>query len=284
MRLVTYSDVDLFLESALPVLLENEVENNLILGIALVLRNNPDIYPQKFLAEIRDKGKPETIAVCTPPHKLLLYSKNEHANDHYKLIVEKMLKTQSIPGVLASKDTALNFAKVWQDLTNGTVKPGMSERIYKLEKVSFPSKTKGNMRIAAEKDFELICEWIKAFHHEATPADPLGNVEAFVKRKIRKNEIAFWETENPVSIIAKARPTINGVCVNMVYTPPEQRGQGYASNLVAAFSQSLLDEGWRFCTLFTDLSNPTSNSIYQKIGYRPICDFQEYMFEKQKDL
>jgi len=40
----------------------------------------------------------------------------------------------------------------------------------------------------------------------------------------------------------------------------------------------LLDEGRRFCALFTDLANPTSNRIYHKIGYRPVCDFDEYVF------
>jgi hypothetical protein len=68
------------------------------------------------------------------------------------------------------------------------------------------------------------------------------------------------------------------VSVGPVYTPPERRGRGYATACVAALSQTILDEGWAFCTLFTDLANPTSNSIYQKIGYHPVCDFAEYRF------
>lgn len=50
----------------------------------------------------------------------------------------------------------------------------------------------------------------------------------------------------------------------------------YASACVAALSQLILDEGKEFCTLFTDLANPTSNHIYQQIGYRPVCDFAEF--------
>lgn len=67
--------------------------------------------------------------------------------------------------------------------------------------------------------------------------------------------------------------------VNLVYTPPELRRRGYASACVAALSQLLLDAGWKFCCLFTDMSNPTSNHIYQQIGYTPVCDFNEYIFE-----
>jgi hypothetical protein len=47
---------------------------------------------------------------------------------------------------------------------------------------------------------------------------------------------------------------------------------------VAGVSQYLLDSGRKFCTLFTDLANPTSNHIYQVIGYEPVCDVDEYKF------
>ena len=66
------------------------------------------------------------------------------------------------------------------------------------------------------------------------------------------------------------------VRVSGVYTPRSERGHGYASALVAALSQAILDSGLAFCTLNTDLLNPTSNKIYQKIGYYPVCDLTVY--------
>jgi len=78
---------------------------------------------------------------------------------------------------------------------------------------------------------------------------------------------------------AKTRPTTNGTCINLVYTPPELRGRGYASACVAALSQRLLDSGYMFCCLFTDLSNPTSNHLYQRLGYTPVADFNEFVFD-----
>jgi predicted GNAT family acetyltransferase len=80
-----------------------------------------------------------------------------------------------------------------------------------------------------------------------------------------------------------ARPTVNGIAIGPVYTPPQFRGKGYASSLVAKLSQHLLDQGRTFCTLFTDLANPTSNRIYQNIGYRPVCDYTVYRFNKKDD-
>ncbi|HKZ79128.1 MAG TPA: GNAT family N-acetyltransferase, partial [Pyrinomonadaceae bacterium] len=88
----------------------------------------------------------------------------------------------------------------------------------------------------------------------------------------------LWEDPQPVSLTSYGGPTPNSVRIGPVYTPPEFRRRGYASACVAAASQYLLDSGRKFCTLFTDLGNPTSNHIYQVIGYAPVCDVDEYRF------
>ena len=82
----------------------------------------------------------------------------------------------------------------------------------------------------------------------------------------------------------RAGKTPNGITVNLVYTPPSLRRKGYATECVAKLSKLLLDSVSKFCFLFTDLMNPTSNSIYQKIGYRPIIDVDQYefIFEKKE--
>ena len=80
------------------------------------------------------------------------------------------------------------------------------------------------------------------------------------------------------------RPTRNGVSVGGVYTPPELRRKGYATACVAALSALLLDRGHSFCVLYTDLANPTSNSIYQKIGYRPVTDSAVHRFEYDEQV
>ncbi len=82
----------------------------------------------------------------------------------------------------------------------------------------------------------------------------------------------------PVSMTGFGAATPNGQRVGPVYTPPDRRGRGYASNLVAQGSQAALDAGRRFLFLFTDLANPTSNKIYQAIGYEPVTDIDRYSF------
>lgn len=81
----------------------------------------------------------------------------------------------------------------------------------------------------------------------------------------------------------RARATPHGVSVNLVYTPPAKRRRGYATALVGALSRRLLDERAAFCCLFTDLANPVSNSIYPKVGYKPVCDVDELRFEGEGD-
>lgn len=76
------------------------------------------------------------------------------------------------------------------------------------------------------------------------------------------------------------RPTPNGMAIGPVYTPPEHRRHGYATSLVAQQTQWLLDEGKKCCFLYTDLHNPTSNSIYQRIGYRQVAESSEYHFSR----
>ncbi|MGC4856996.1 GNAT family N-acetyltransferase, partial [Micromonospora sp. DT4] len=59
--------------------------------------------------------------------------------------------------------------------------------------------------------------------------------------------------------------------IGPVYTPPAQRGRGWASNAVAEVSRRIQADGARVC-LFTDQANPTSNKIYTALGYQPVVD------------
>ena len=92
---------------------------------------------------------------------------------------------------------------------------------------------------------------------------------------------AFWlweDTDVPVSASGYGGKTLNGIRIGPVYTPPQHRGRGYATSLVAAQSQWLLDSGYRFCFLYTDLANPTSNAVYQRIGYRQVAESAQDAF------
>ena len=101
-------------------------------------------------------------------------------------------------------------------------------------------------------------------------------------RRIDSGEIYLWDDGEPRCMEGRSRPTRHTVTVNAVYTPPEFRSVGYATSTVAALSQRLLGEGYRACVLYTDLANPTSNGIYQRIGYRAASDSVRCLFRSNR--
>jgi uncharacterized protein len=118
------------------------------------------------------------------------------------------------------------------------------------------------------------------FFRESMQDAPIGDeqVRENAARGVEAGDLFVWENDNLVTMAMRNRPTPNGIAISYVYTPPDQRRKGYASACVAALSQLLLDSGWKMCSLFTDLQNPSSNRIYMNIGYKPVGDYSKYRF------
>ena len=139
----------------------------------------------------------------------------------------------------------------------------------------------GSWRIADGRDRDLIAEWFVAFHDEATPESPApdaGDMADRLVSQVGRTGYVWEDRGEVVSLVGAGGATPNGIRIGPVYTPPDRRGHGYASALTAGASQDQLDRGRRFVFLFTDLANPTSNKIYQAIGYEPVCDVDAYLF------
>ena len=101
-----------------------------------------------------------------------------------------------------------------------------------------------------------------------------------MRARLKAGSLFVWDDDGPVSMASWSGRTRNGVRVNLVYTPRERRSRGYATACVAALTERLLAEGKQYCCLFTQLANPVSNRIYQRIGYRAVCDFTDIQWAK----
>ena len=136
----------------------------------------------------------------------------------------------------------------------------------------------GRARDYEPGDRELVLRWLSAFIEEALPEGLHEEPADILDRRLELPDdgVVLWDDGEPVSLAGFGAPTPNGVRVGPVYTPPDKRGRGYASALVADLTASLLAGGRAFCCLFTDLANPTSNSIYQHVGYRPVTDVDQW--------
>lgn len=278
--LTVHRDAAGFLRSAQADLERHEAANNLMLGIALRLAEGGaygDSPP--YLATVRDEAGLAVAALMTPPHNLVVHSEREACGPVPELVLRDLLRRgYSIPGVLGRAPVARAFAEAWPAVSGRGGRPGMHQRVYELRQVVHPAYSPGHLRLACAADLNLLAAWIDTFHDEVFAGRQTVRAYEVAERMLQRQDLYLWDDGRPVSMANRTRPTRHGITVGLVYTPPELRGRGYATSCVAALSQRLLDEGRQFCTLFADLANPTSNAIYQRIGYRPICDFDEYVF------
>ena len=278
-----HGSVDAFLSAAGSFLEVHEAENNLLFGICSTIRAAPHLFTDEppTLASVADRtGRVVAATLRTPPWNQVLSWVDEL--DATVALVEH-LRDRPLPGVVGPKFASARFAAAWTAATGQPTRVEMAERIFRVERVVAPQRRPaGAWRIVEARDRDLIARWLIAFHDEATPEsppipDPAGVADRLVAQVGRIGYV--WEDGGEVvSLVGAGGETPNGVRIGPVYTPPERRGRGYASVLTAAASQDQLDRGRRFVFLFTDLANPTSNRIYQSIGYEAVCDVDQYRF------
>lgn len=287
MQINHFTDPKKFQEHTQDILVQREAENNLILGILANVIAGEFSEKQPYLAIFEDNGQVQAISLCTPPWPVLVSYENPPPE---KRILKAMLADMSetlkddFTGVSGNREFITRLVSQWEEDSGIEALLKMAMRIYKLEAVQPVSGVPGRIRQAEKGDRELLDEWFAGFHRDAMREEPdmvhVGNsVTNYLTADPRIRGLMLWEFEGqPVSMAGYAGPTPNGMRVGAVYTPPDLRRKGYASAVTAGLSQHLLDQGYKFCFLFTDLLNPTSNHIYQQIGYGAICDADRYLF------
>ncbi len=274
----TPADVGRFLAAASPLLLADEARHNLILGIASTIRAAPALYPEARFWLACEAGEPVAAALRTPPHHLVLARPRDAAAlDRLVAAID-----DELPGVVGAVPEVDAFVHAWTERTGARETLRRRQGVYALDRVLAARRAPGRARRATQRDLELVLEWWRAFGSEA-----LGETRPDERRLRRAVDhrldaepddagIVLWEDEGrPVSLAGYGGTTPNGIRIGPVYTPPELRGRGYASALVAALSSEQLARGRRFCFLYTDLANPVANRIYERIGYRRVCESAE---------
>jgi uncharacterized protein len=285
MEVERLDDAAAFLTEAEPLLLADEARHNLILGIAGTIRDAPDRYPSRNLWLVRAGGEIVAAALRTPPYNLVLA--RPRSNEALAALAESV-GGEELPGVTGTQPEVYEFAALWSRHSGTSGRVNMRQGVYALEQVETLPAAPGSSRVATEDDWDLALRWWVAFGEEVLHEGGPGreDAEQNVRHKLTSpnSGILVWEDGgDPVSLAGWGGPTPNGIRIGPVYTPPELRGRGYATALTAELSQRLLDGrlfegGRRFCFLYTDLANPTSNAIYERIGYRRIAESAEVVF------
>lgn len=269
---VRYADAQSFLARAQSWLVEDEAEHNLILSIAAQATSAP--REDAYFVTIENNSKIAGCAFRTPPFKLGVTQMPAAAAA--ALATDVLAIFDDAPSVVGPEDVARAIAEQIAEARGGTARRGKLQRIYRLTRVIPPEHTvPGKLRLAHKSDLVLLTQWVNEFAAE-TDHGP-GNGQTYTQANIANKTAFVWDNDGrPVTTSLWAGITPNGVRIGFVYTPPELRGRGYATACVAQASQRALDSGYKFCCLYTDLANRTSNSIYRKIGYEAVCDVVDY--------
>jgi hypothetical protein len=251
----------------------HEALNNLALGILA----DTDIRGSPYLGLVAESARPALAMVMSPHHPVVVGgSPGRAALD----LAAGSLRDEglTVPGVIGPRDLATGFGEAWTRSTGARARLHMEQRIYRLDAVRALPPAPGRFAPATPDHETLACEWTVAFSIEAATRQSVEETRPRVRELIEATHLYLWLDPDPVSMAAASRMTPNGASVSGVYTPPDKRGRGYATACVTALSRHLLAQGRRFCTLYTDLANATSNRIYQRIGYVAVGDSRVYHF------
>ena len=225
------------------------------------------------------------LAIRTPPWNLLVGDLREAQCSG--LIDSVLSHDPQLPSVLAPSESALVFARAWAARTGATMTKKHSMRLLAASTVQCPKLHDSEAIIKAQpKHREQLIGWLKLFN-EATGMTSHGQDAETVDKHLENQHAYILEANGePQGCAVISDASEHGAFVGFVFTPSDKRRQGVASRLVGGITKIKLRElnerGGRregFVSLFTDANNPTSNRIYEALGYEHVCDYTTYAFE-----
>ena len=257
------TDINKFKKVAKQICEKDEAKYSLLYGIVL-----DDVFGKHLMLQ----NEESSIAIQTGPARPLVISDisdKKTARD----LVDYLEANQSIKEIVGTKETINLILDQLRSSETGLPELIMDQKIYRLDNLKMP-EIEYKMRQANPKDMALVTDWFYQFMLDAFVMNnpKKDQISKMAETRIENEEVFLLVKDgNPVSMACSNRPTLNGITLNGVFTPIEHRGNGFASQIVALLTEKLLTQ-YKFCSLYTDLNNPTSNKIYTSIGYKSVCD------------
>jgi predicted GNAT family acetyltransferase len=182
-----------------------------------------------------------------------------------------------LPSVSGVRPAAETFAAAWHLLGGPPASTAMAQGVYVADSVQPPADVPGHLRPAGPDDAVVLRQWAVGFY-QATGA--IHDGRDTIGPRIEAGRLYVWDVDGqPTAMVAHTEAEGGVTRVQLVYTPESLRGNGYASAVVAALTERELAHPGRRCMLYTDLANPTSNAIYQRIGFDAVADSVRVEFE-----
>lgn len=276
MRVIEYKDINIFLNDVEDSLLENETENNLLLGLARGLSKSTRESNGLLLYSVKENGVVIGAALRTDVERPLSLSP---MSKEAVSTLAVYLRSSKIEGVVGNIKTVGNFVEASGLKTEIKMNQGVYE-LHELIEPNMPIDV--SVKVATEDDLDPSIEFVRGFVRECFPEDAFRDDESIRQTALRhielRNLVILFYKDKAVACASQNRETKNSGCVSLVYTIPDFRGKGFGSLVTSEATKLAFSRGKRFTNLFTDLNNPTSNSIYQKIGYKKIAESQHLRF------
>jgi ribosomal protein S18 acetylase RimI-like enzyme len=213
-------------------------------------------------------GQVSGVLIQTPPHPMLFSELPPRA----VAAAVETLAGRDLPGASLTANAVDDFSAGWRRQAGVRAHVARRVRLYRLDTLIPPAASPpGRARHAGPADRDLLAGWLQAFHDEVgerRPENPGGRIDSWLEY----GGALLWEDDQPVSMATRTRAEAGTVRVQTVYTPAIHRGRGYGGAVTVAATRAAHEDGARDVVLNTDLANPTSNALYQRLGYRPVED------------
>lgn len=262
MEVQRYQSVDDFLAATKSFRGLDPVRNGLITSIATSVSIGARTYEGYFWWAALDNGEVQGIAIRTVPYGYVFSPMSPSAAEAlYSYISLEDLGAKEFAG----PKSVIDFI---EKISDKTVAEEEAELIYENSRL-VPAESKGSIRTAEESDFPLVFQWMTEFIEETGLRN--FDLENIVRNALSAGRYSLLEIDGvPVTMGGNSDlQHFDGSSIGRVgpiYTPREFRKNGYASAITSAITEKLLQSG-AIATLYTQAENPTSNKIYQEIGY-----------------
>jgi RimJ/RimL family protein N-acetyltransferase len=280
MRVVLCSAPQPFLTRAEPLLKSDPFSTNVITTVTARIASGavPNNEENRWHTIEREDGQVIGVAMHTPPYNMFLSRMPRDAV--IALAYEIAARGREFPAINGASESTAAFAKAWEAITGRPSRVDRATRMYRLADLVWPEAVVGEAYRAESTESDMVAEWFAEFHDEAQPDAPVDDWVAMAQRRIETGDVHLWRAEGvPVALAAVSGAPLGVARVGPVYTPPSYRRNGYGSGVTAAATAAALGLGAHHVVLYTDLANPTSNAIYQSIGYTPDHDAEERSFQ-----
>jgi predicted GNAT family acetyltransferase len=266
---VRHANARAFLERAESWLGAREIEHGMALTSARTARIDESRYEQPvYWATVEDAGNIVGCAFRTPPYRLGVTALTDTAMAALLVNVGAVYSTLS--GVSGPEPTANVVAEAWCRVHGGKATVRFRQRLYSLRALVPPATPpRGTLRLATERDVDLVRGWSAEFIREAR----VEHVQSeFFVSLIRARQVYVWDDGQPRCLAAAIKHTAQASAIGVLFTPAALRRRGYGTATVAALSRQLFQNGARGCYLYADPDNTAVSRIVGGMGYQRVHD------------